>query len=427
MNTESNIEAPQAEQLLSNIFGQEEACQPNRHHNPSKFKKQHDEVVEEQQPVLMTHLKGRLPLTEKISVTQNQRNTRRTMISLNSERTGKRFFLSSRPPIYPMPTQSSESEEADQEEIDREEEEWAERRRSVANRKKMAISAEVYRPDNIKSFKPKVIPKKSEQKVRIKTILSRNFMFNGLDEKDQNIVVDAMEIRDFNPNDYVIRQGDDGDALYIVNTGLLKCCKKFGKDESDKFLRNYSSGEVFGELALMYNVPRAASIIAVENSQLFSLDRMSFNAIVKVAAMRQRERYDQFLAKIDILNDLNDQEKSKVADCLVTERFSRGDFVIRENESGDKFYLIQEGTAEALKLTPSGGYQIVFDYKENDYFGELALLSDKNLRKASIRVTSDRLVVASIDRESFKRLLGPIEGILQRNQNRYKKYVAKAK
>jgi len=427
MNTNSNTEVPKIDLHQSDLFTQDHPMLIKRDHTPSKFKKEYDSASQQHNQGLTTHIKGRQPLTEKKSVTENQKRSIQRLACVENGQSGKRFFLSSRPPAHPMLTESSESEEMDQSEIDREEEEWAERRRSVANRKKMAISAEVYCPDNIKSFKPKVIPKKNEQKEQIKTILRRNFMFNGLEEKDQNIVVDAMEIRDFKPNDYVIRQGDDGDALYIVNTGQLKCCKKFSKSEPDKFLRYYSSGEVFGELALMYNVPRAASIIAVETSQLFSLDRMSFNAIVKVSAMSQRERYDQFLAKIDILNDLNSQEKSKIADCLVTERFSHGDFVIRENELGDKFFLIQEGTAEALKLTPSGGYQVVFDYKENDYFGELALLSDENLRKASIRVTSDRLVVASIDRESFKRLFGPIEGILQRNQDRYHKYVAKLK
>lgn len=60
--------------------------------------------------------------------------------------------------------------------------------------------------------------------------------------------------------------------------------------------------------------------------------------------------------------------------------------------------------------------------KENDYFGELALLND-NPRAANIKVTSDEVIVASIDRASFKRLLGPLEIILERNAERYKSYV----
>lgn len=60
--------------------------------------------------------------------------------------------------------------------------------------------------------------------------------------------------------------------------------------------------------------------------------------------------------------------------------------------------------------------------KENDYFGELALLKDSP-RAANIKATSDKVVVACIDRASFKRLLGPLEIILERNAERYKSYV----
>lgn len=62
------------------------------------------------------------------------------------------------------------------------------------------------------------------------------------------------------------------------------------------------------------------------------------------------------------------------------------------------------------------------ELKQNDYFGELALLNDSP-RAANIKATSEKLVLASIDRASFKRLLGPLEKILERNSERYKNYV----
>ena len=66
----------------------------------------------------------------------------------------------------------------------------------------------------------------------------------------------------------------------------------------------------------------------------------------------------------------------------------------------------------------------MFEYKENDYFGELALLNNDK-RKATIRVTSDEMSVAFISKASFKRLLGSIEDILKRNVEKYEKYVKK--
>lgn len=95
--------------------------------------------------------------------------------------------------------------------------------------------------------------------------------------------------------------------------------------------------------------------------------------------------------------------------------------MIKEGDIGDKFYLIESGTAEAFKTDENNIETVVYKYEPNSYFGELALLSG-NCRKASIRVTSDALVTFSIDRASFKRLLGPIESILERNAEQYQKY-----
>ena len=192
--------------------------------------------------------------------------------------------------------------------------------------------------------------------------------------------------------------------------------------ENEIFIKNYVSGELFGELALMYNVPRAASISAIEKSTLFALDRETFNNIVKGSIIKARERNEKFISKVEILKDLDCMEVQKICDCLQYEEYLKGDLVIQEGDEGEKFYLIEEGTASAFKTDSETGEKEVFTYSSNDYFGELALLNN-NKRQASIRVTSDVLKVYSIDKAAFKRLLGPIEDILQRNKDRYDQYL----
>ena len=83
-------------------------------------------------------------------------------------------------------------------------------------------------------------------------------MFMGLEENDMKVVIDAMDDHKANPGDYVIKEGDSGDIIYIVESGELKCSKVINGE--DKFLKNFVAGDVFGELALLYNAPRAASI-----------------------------------------------------------------------------------------------------------------------------------------------------------------------
>ncbi len=291
-------------------------------------------------------------------------------------------------------------------------------------KKKFGISGESYGDYNkLGSFKARVIEKTEEQKNQIRSILAKNFMFNALEEKQQMIVILAMDIKEFKKGDAVIKQGDDGEELYIVFSGKLKCTKKFADKEEETFLKMYESGELFGELALMYNAPRAASISAEEDSVLFSLDRGTFNHIVKAAAIERRNQYTEFLKKIDILSSLDSYERNKICDCLQTKVFKKDDTIIKEGEDGDKFYLIQEGKAVALQ-NKDGKEEVVFEYKENDYFGELALLSNDK-RKAAIKVISDLMVVSFLSKKSFKRLLGNVEDILQRNKAKYDLYVKK--
>lgn len=158
-----------------------------------------------------------------------------------------------------------------------------------------------------------------------------------------------MEIKNYNENDQVISQGEDGGELFIVGSGKLVCTKRFNGSDEETFLLDYSKGDVFGELALMYNAPRAANIKAKENSVLYSLDRDTFNAIVKRNAILNREKYNDFLNKVEILTTLNSYEKDKIADCLLQEKYIQGSVIINEGEEGKRFYFIMEGKAQAVK------------------------------------------------------------------------------
>lgn len=316
---------------------------------------------------------------------------------------------------YKKPELSS-SEGEDQDEVDMHLPSKTSSKKDTKQR--TSVSAEVYGSWNKRqSYVPKVVKKTDEQAARIRTRLGQAFMFSALDEKEKKIVVDAMEEKFFKAGDKVITQGEDGDVLYVVDSGKLDCFKRFTKEGPNQYLKTYFPAESFGELALLYNAPRAASIVAKEDSVCFSLDRECFNSIVKDAAIKKRERYIDFLGRVEILDSLDSYEKTKICDCLQPSSFQPGEFIIQQGEQGNTFYFLEEGQAEALRKGAEGKEEVVYHYNENDYFGELALINDMP-RQASVRAKTPCRVV-SIDRLAFNRLLGNLVEILKRNSSRY--------
>lgn len=179
-------------------------------------------------------------------------------------------------------------------------------------------------------------------------------MFSALDENEKEIVVNAMEEIKVDVNDAVIKEGDQGDCLYVVGAGTLSCTKIFKGNSDPTFLMSYTPGMSFGELALLYNAPRAATITAIESCTLFKLDRDTFNHIVKDSAQRKREKYEEFLARVPILATMEPYERTQLADAFVEVRVKSGDKIIVEGEPGNDLFLLQEGTAIATKTMAAG-------------------------------------------------------------------------
>ena len=283
------------------------------------------------------------------------------------------------------------------------------------------ISAESYGKFNKKEdFKPRFIQKTENQIVRIKGRILQSFLFNSLETSDLNIVIGAMEEKQFKQGESVIKQGDNGDCLYIVDSGELDCSKRFPDNpDVDKYLKTYVPGEAFGELALLYNAPRAATIKAKTDCVLWCLDRDTFNNIVKEGARLKREKYENFLKSVDILSTMDKYEISQVSEALRKCSFNAGEYIIRQGEVGDIFYIIEEGEATAFGSKDSKIPEM--NYTKGGYFGELALLRDQP-RAANVKAKTD-VKLLSLDRNSFKRVMGPIDEILKRNAEKYKKFI----
>lgn len=168
-------------------------------------------------------------------------------------------------------------------------------------------------------------------------------MFGALEEREFEIVVDSIEEVRVKAGDVLIKEGDEGDCLYVVEQGTFDCTRK------GVHLKEYQPGDGFGELALLYNAPRAATITAKTEGVAWRLDRDTFNHIVKDAAAEKRAKYEKFLSTVSILKSMDPYERSQIADALQADNYTKDQAIIKQGDIGDRFYLILDGEAIAYK------------------------------------------------------------------------------
>ncbi|KAJ3361177.1 hypothetical protein GGF32_007732 [Allomyces javanicus] len=266
-----------------------------------------------------------------------------------------------------------------------------------------------------------VIPKTDEQRERIQAAVSTNFLFRHLDDEQYADVIDAMAEVPVAEGETIIQQGGVGDFFYIVETGTLDVfVTRAGDDEEPTKVADYGPGGSFGELALMYNAPRAATVTATSDCVLWALDRMTFRRILLDHTARKRRMYETFLEEVPLLSSLEPYERHKIADALESVTFNDGDAVVRQGDPGDKFYLIESGDADVVKVDDHGDEHHMKPLHKGCYFGELALLSDKP-RVASI-IARGKLKCACMGKKAFNRLLGPVTAIMARHTQEYERY-----
>lgn len=271
-----------------------------------------------------------------------------------------------------------------------------------ANRR-TSVSAEAMNPDKFKSdsWKPPVNDLTEEQRLELAKTLSLNFLFQQLDKKAKATVVSALQKKQYTQGTEIITQGDVGDYFYIIESGTVDFYVNGTK------VNTSGDGSSFGELALMYNSPRAATATAASDVTCWALDRATFRRILLEGTFNRRIMYEDFLKDVTVLSGLTHQERSKLADALSTEMFHAGDNIVTEGATGDKFYLIESGTCEISKQNEG----VIGTIGKGNYFGEVALLNDLP-RQATVKAL-DNVIVATLDKSGFTRLLGPALDLLR--------------
>ncbi|XP_067828447.1 cGMP-dependent protein kinase 2 isoform X1 [Heptranchias perlo] len=257
------------------------------------------------------------------------------------------------------------------------------------------------------------VRKDSSLKKLITDAIMNNDFLKKLEAQHVREMVECMYERTYRQTDLVIQEGEPGNHLYVLADGILEVM------QNGKLLGQMRPGTAFGELAILYNCKRTATVKAVTTSWIWVLDRQVFQSIMMETAQARNTKYFKFLSSVSLLKGLPEEKLSKIVDCLEIDYYDKGDYIIREGEQGNTFFIIAKGKVRVTQ-TREGDEdpQEIKRLGPGEYFGEKALISE-DVRSANIIADDDDTQCLVIDRDVFNQMVGTYEEL----QTYLKEYV----
>ncbi|RQM28016.1 hypothetical protein B5M09_009822 [Aphanomyces astaci] len=279
--------------------------------------------------------------------------------------------------------------------------------RTGANRRAPINDASVEPDSHPTALSPATFPKSASTIQVILRSLKGHYLFSSLGESEVHDIMLAMSNIQPPAQTDVIVQGSAGNCFYILESGT---CEIYVNNE---VVGQYVGGDAFGELALLYNCPRAATIRTITPCSLWTVDRTSFRKILATTASTMQLSRVQFLQNVELLQRLSHNQLQKVAAALKLEQFSDGSYIIKQGEEGHTFYIVVEGTVQCTtSATHDGVEKPLMTLTKGQYFGEMALMLNEP-RQANC-VAKGTVSCYVLGRQDFTNLLGPLRSLLDR-------------
>ena len=165
-------------------------------------------------------------------------------------------------------------------------------------------------------------------------ILARMPLFRPLNDRELLRVLQVTDVTPYRPGQFVMREGERGEELFIVLSGSLKVMR--GETE----LATLSPGDHVGEMALVRSQPRSASVIAAKDSELMVIRRTEFFEILRKEQQLAVKLLWQFLGVLAERLAETNRELGQAREELAAEDISDALFEVVEDEEEDRKTLV---------------------------------------------------------------------------------------
>jgi len=252
--------------------------------------------------------------------------------------------------------------------------------------------------------------KSKENAELIRHALGQNTFMKTLQKDQLQKIVDAMQKKEYTDRIEIIREGTEGKQMYVLDQGSVTVTKGNGQDK--QFVCDLGSGQLFGELAILYNCRRTATITTKTPVTLWQLEREVFQAVVRSAGQARDEERFALLQKVTDLGEMEESKLRKIVDCLEEEQYEDGQCIIKQGTVGDLFFIIRSGEVKVTINQADGSEKEAAILGPGKYFGEKALMKEDK-RNANI-YSKGATHCYTLDRTAFISLVGKVSEVDER-------------
>ena len=281
------------------------------------------------------------------------------------------------------------------------------------NQRRGEVSAEVMKSSVLSDYKWPVVCKTPEEASLIRKVMKTNLLFSDLHEEERDVCVDAfVKAEEVAPGTNIITQGDQGEHFYVIESGAVAIFLSVVETAPAIQLGTVEAGGGFGELALLFNAPRAATIQATTHCTLWSLERANFRAICTFHELQRTQTTLKILQNVALLKHLTSRELEVAAVAMEMVEYPANTIIIREGEVGEDFYVLAKGQVVVSKRS-EGDVQTL---SSGDYFGEMALLNDEVRSATCTSSSSSGVTILRLAREHFSAIFGSLQELMKRER-----------
>jgi len=237
-------------------------------------------------------------------------------------------------------------------------------------------------------LKNKTISNEDEVRKLLTEALKGFFFLNNITDLQINMLLKVLKYEEYNEGEYVIREGEIGSTLYVIEKGDVEVLIQ------GEVIRTLHPGQLFGEIGLLFNAPRSASVRCKTNASFYLLERTLYKNIQKITNSASILQRNQWLLSCPELSHFTPIHMSRLFTTLKRIRFSKGDLLYEQNKETDYVLLIERGNASITHYPDVLTMSQHDHYYQDDIDKTLGIVRPKS-RKSSLDTHSAHEFVSS--------------------------------